>query len=69
MTETFAGYHPVVNFTWFTLVLVFSMVFMHPVMLGVSLVCSMATAAVLTGGKAARKSLRVLLPLILLTAV
>ena len=37
MSDTFSRYHPVVNFLFFALVLVFSMVLMHPVCLLISL--------------------------------
>ena len=68
MRDTFTRYHPIVNFTWFALVLVFSMTFMHPVLLGISLACAIGYSVYLNGGKAARVSLKYLLPLMLLTA-
>lgn len=68
MKDAFRGYHPIVNFTWFALVLIFSMVFMHPCLLAISLACAVGYAAYLTGGKSAGKSLRYLLPLVVLTA-
>ena len=37
MNDAFSRYHPLVNFLFFTLVLVYSMVLMHPVCLAVSL--------------------------------
>ena len=43
--DTFSSYHPLVNFLYFALVLVFGMCFMHPVCLVISL--SSATATVL----------------------
>ena len=49
MKDRFAQYHPLVNFLYFTLVLVFSMVLRHPLAQGVSLLCAfclvMGTAA------------------------
>ncbi len=37
----FKTYHPVVNFIYFFVILMFSMVFMHPVCLGISLFCAL----------------------------
>ena len=36
--DAFSGYHPVINFLYYALVLLFSMCLMHPVYLAVSLV-------------------------------
>ena len=68
MKDTFLKFHPIVNFTWFTLVLVSSMTIMHPVMLGISFACAIGYSAYLTGGKAVRMSFKYLLPLMFLTA-
>lgn len=61
--DTFAGCHPLVNFLYFALVLVFSMCLMHPVCLLISL-CS---AAVYSAKQ--KNSFRFILPLMILTAV
>ena len=37
-TDEFSGFHPIVNFIYFALIIGFSMVFMHPVMLFISLI-------------------------------
>ena len=67
--DTFSGYHPVINFLYFAMVLVFTMFFMHPVSLLISLVCALVYAVYLNGGKAVRFSLRVLLPMMLMAAI
>lgn len=67
-TDAFSGLHPAVGFTYFGLVLAFSMTFMHPVCLGVSLVSALVCAAHLRGRRAARASLRRFLPFALLAA-
>ena len=36
--DAFSGYHPIINFLYFALVLLFSMCLMHPVYLAISLV-------------------------------
>jgi energy-coupling factor transport system permease protein len=69
LPSAFALYHPVVNFLWFALVLVCTMFFLHPLCLGISLVCAIGYAFKLNGQKAMRFSLRVLLPILVLTAL
>lgn len=50
------------NLAFFAAVLLFSMFNMHPVCLGISLVCSLSNALYLSGRKAAMLSLKFLLP-------
>ncbi len=58
-----------VNFLYFALVLVFTMFFMHPVSLLISLACALAYDVYLRGRKAVRFSLRVMLPMMLMAAL
>jgi len=67
--DTFSGYHPIINFLFFGLVLVFSMCLTHPVCLAVSLSSALAYSLYLRGRRAARAALRYLLPMALLAAV
>ena len=67
--DPFSGFHPIINFLYFALVLAFTMFFMHPVSLLVSLACGLAYAVCLKGRRAVRFSLRFLLPMMLLAAV
>ncbi len=69
MKDAFYSYHPVVSFLYFTLVLVFSMIFMHPVCLGISLFSSFAYSISLKGRKAIKFNFLVLLPMLLITAL
>ena len=62
--NAFGSCHPVVNFSYFTLVILFSMFFMHPVCLAVSLVCSFAYSVVLKGKRAVKRNLFYMLPLL-----
>lgn len=62
MKDTFSKLHPLVNFAFFAAVLLFSMFNMHPVCLGISLVCALINALYLSGRKAALLSLKFLLP-------
>ena len=67
--NTFKTYHPIVNFAYFTFVIVFSMFFMHPVCLGISLFCSFAYSILLNGKKAARFNFLYMLPMLLFAAL
>lgn len=65
----FKTYHPIVNFTYFGFVIAFSMVFMHPFCLAVSLVCAFVFSVLLKGRKAVKTNLLYMLPVMLLTAL
>lgn len=67
--DAFSSYHPLVNFLFFALVVGFSMFLTHPVCLAVSLLCATAYAISLGGRRALGFQLRVLLPVLLFTAV
>ena len=64
--DTFSSYHPAINFLYFALVLVFSMFFMHPVSLMISLTGAIAYHLYLNGRKALRFQLLFLLPMALM---
>ena len=67
--DAFSAYHPLVNFLYFGLVLVFSMCILHPVCLGISLLAALCYCISLKGRRSLRASLRYLLPMLLLTAI
>lgn len=67
--DTFSGFHPIINFLYFGLVLLFSMFFMHPACLIISLVSSLTYSFCLRGEKALRFSLLYMLPMMLLAAI
>lgn len=67
--DTFSSYHPLINFLYFGLVLIFSMIFMHPVCLGISLICALAYSIYLNGKKAVRFNLVYMLPLFIIAAL
>lgn len=69
MNHSFSHYHPVVNFTYFALVLICAMFFMHPVCLSVSLMCSFAYSVQLNGKRALKFNLVYMLPLLLVSAL
>lgn len=66
--DAFSAFHPIVNFLYFLLVIGFSMFFMHPVCLGLSLLGSTAYAIYLNGRKTVRFALLYMAPLMLFTA-
>ncbi len=66
MRDAFSDYHPIVNFIYFISVILFSMFFMHPVCLGISLAASIAYAICLKGIRGVRFSLRYMIPMLVL---
>ncbi|MGI6028895.1 MAG: energy-coupling factor transporter transmembrane component T [Candidatus Heteroscillospira sp.] len=67
--DAFSSYHPIINFLYFTLVLVFSMCFMHPASQVISLCCAVAYSVYLSGRRAVRFSLMYMLPMMLVAVV
>lgn len=67
--DTFASFHPIINFLYFGLVVLFSMCFMHPACLGISLTAALAYNFYLRGRKALRFSLVYMLPMMIMAAL
>ena len=67
--DTFSSCHPVINFLYFGLVLLFTMCFDHPLARGVTLLGALCYALYLNGNKTVRLCIRFLLPMLLLTAI
>ena len=67
--HAFLACHPAVNLLYFVLVLTFSMFFLHPLCIAVSLCAALWCAAQLNGGAAVRCSARWLAPSALLAAL
>ena len=65
--DAFSRCHPLVNFVFFTLVVVLTMLVLHPVLLAISLAGAAAYGAYLRRGQVWR-SWRTLLPVLALTA-
>ncbi len=65
----FSKYHPIVNLAYFLASIGFSMVFMHPVALAISLVCGFTYSVMLNGGNAIKFNLLYMIPLVLVTAL
>ena len=66
--DPFSGFHPVVNFLYFAEVIGAAMFLMHPVSLGISLGSAVAYSVRLKGRNMTGRSLRRLLPMMLLAA-
>ena len=67
--DTFSSCHPVVNFLYFGLVLLFTMCFTHPLTRFVSVAGALAYDIYLNGKKATRFTLVYMLPMLILTAI
>jgi len=65
----FKTYHPIVNFTYFLLVIGFSCFFMHPVCLGISLASGFIYSVMLKGKKKAAENSLYMLPMLLIMAL
>ncbi|CAH1200594.1 Energy-coupling factor transporter transmembrane protein EcfT [Paenibacillus plantiphilus] len=68
MKDHFSTFHPIVNFGYFAAILIFSMVFMHPVFQCIALVSAVVYSIMLKGRGAVRFNLLYMVPLLLLTA-
>ena len=66
--DRFATYHPIINFSFFALVIGFSMALNHPLAQSISLVCAYLYVLQAEGQNAVRFTLRCCLPIMLLTA-
>ncbi len=69
MTNEFKTYHPIVNFIYFVFVIGFSMFFMHPVCLAVSLICGFTYSVLIKGKKSIKTNLVYMLPMMVIMAL
>lgn len=67
--DAFSGYHPIINFLYYALILLFSMCLMHPVYLLISLIGALTYDIYLKGRKAVRFAAMGLLPMAALAAL
>lgn len=67
--DSFSSFHPIVNFTYFSAVIIFSMFFMHPVFLGIAFVSSFVYSVMLKGKKAVKFNMLYMMPLLLFMAI
>lgn len=67
--DSFSRLHPAVNFMYFIFVFVITMIFMHPVILGINFCSAIVYSIYLNKRKAVKLQLRAVLPVILVTAI
>ncbi len=67
--DAFSGYHPLINFFYFGMVLIFTMFFLHPASLAVSLCGAVAYSLYLNGRQALRFQIVFLLPMAIMAAL
>lgn len=65
----FKTYHPVVNLIYFVSIIGFSMFFMHPVCLGISLICGVIYSVILKGRKAIKLNMLYMIPMLITAAL
>lgn len=65
----FGQFHPVVNGVYFLAVLIFAMLFMHPLLQGIALTCVLCYLVVLKGLRQMLSTARFLLPVVAVTAI
>lgn len=66
--DSFAGFHPFVNFIYFTFVIAFSLVLTNPLAQAIALICAVLYMASIEGTKSILFLLKYCLPMVLLTA-
>ena len=69
MTDAFSRLHPLVSFTFFALMLTFTMLTMHPACIAVTLLCALVYTVYLLRGRALRLIAFAALPTAFLTAL
>lgn len=69
MNRAFSALHPSVSFVFFAVMIAFTMLFMHPVFLGVTLISALIFSVILNGRRGMKLSLLFYLPMFLLIAI
>jgi energy-coupling factor transport system permease protein len=69
MKDSFSTYHPIVNFMYFTAVILFGMFFTHPIFLAIALVSSFTYSVMLKGKSAIKFNVLYMLPLLIFMAI
>lgn len=70
MEDTFTTYHPIINFSYFCVVLIIGMFFNHPVVLGISLFSAIIYSILLLGWKKSLKfNFLFMLPMLIIVAL
>lgn len=69
MKDHFYTYHPIVNFTYFVVIILFSMFFMHPIFQIIAIISAMVYSTMLRGRRAVIFNLLYMMPLLLVMAI
>ena len=69
MRDNFSTFHPIIGFVYFFFVIAFSMIFMHPVCIAISLLCAILYAIYLNGMKAVKFIFLYMLPLFIIFVI
>lgn len=69
MKDSFSGLHPIVGFAFFASVITLTMLYMHPVLLAVSLAASASYVCILRGARHFAKTLAYLVPFLLFMSI
>ncbi len=67
--KEFKTFHPIVSFVYFAFVIAFTMIYMHPLCLIISVICGFVFRLMMTGKAAVRFFFSALLPLMLVSAI
>lgn len=67
--NSFGEYNPIVNFLYFAVVIIFSMIFQHPILLAISITSSFIYTLMLSGVKALKFNLYFLLPMFFIVII
>jgi len=67
--DNFGTYHPMINFTYFFMVISFSMIFLHPVLMLISFTAAFTYSVYLNGEGAVKFNLAFVLPMMLVAAM
>lgn len=69
VTDNFGTYHPIINFTYFCVVIFFSMVFLHPILMAISFISAFTYSIYLNGKGGLKFNLIFVIPMIIIAAV
>ena len=69
MNDTFSSCHPLLNFAFFIIVMMFTMIFLHPFYLGISLLAAFCYSVYLNGKRGLKFNLLIALPMIILGTI
>ncbi|MGG7178622.1 energy-coupling factor transporter transmembrane component T [Clostridium paraputrificum] len=69
MKDTFSTYHPIINFIYFIVVILFTMFFMHPIFLVISLIASIVYSIRLKGLRALKFNILYMIPTLIIVAL